>query len=123
MKHFAAVIIALLFLIALASPQATAQGKKTTITGTVVDTYCLVTMNMGGASHKKCAAQCVRNGSPLSIKEEKTGTVYLAAGQKNMVYASPLLEKYVEERVVARGTVYERDGVKMIVLDSVTPAR
>ena len=44
-------------------------------------------------------------------------------GQKNMVYASAGLEKYVEEKVTVKGTVYEKDGVKMIVVDSVSPAK
>ena len=88
-----------------------------------MDTYCLVTMNMGGKAHKQCAAKCVKNGSPLGIRDEKTGTVYLVAGQKNMVYASSRLEKYVEERVTVRGTVYEKDGVRMIVVDSATPVK
>lgn len=108
----------------LFSTPAQSQGKKASITGTVVDTYCLVTMNMGGPSHKKCGTECARGGSPLSIKEDKSGTVYLAAGhQKNMVFASAGLEQYIEERVAVHGTVYERDGIRMIVVDSVTPVK
>ena len=104
-------------------PQVRAQGKEKAITGTVVDVYCLVTMNMEGNAHKQCAATCVRNGAPLGIKEEKTGTIYLVAGQKKMVYASSGLEKFVEEKVTARGIVYERGGVKMMVVGSVEPVR
>ncbi len=101
-----------------------AKGKKGSITGTVVDTYCLVTMDMGGASHKSCAAACAKSGAPLAIKEEKTGIVYLTAGQqKNMTFAASGLDKYLEQRVTVRGTLYERDGLKMIVVDSVTPEK
>ena len=123
MKRFIAAVAIIATAGLFFSSPAQAGGKKGTITGTVVDTYCLVTMNMGGPGHKQCATNCAKNGSPLGIKEDKTGTVYLAAGQKNMLYASPGLEKYVEQRVTVQGTVYERDGVKMIVVDSAAPAK
>ncbi len=104
----------------LLTTTAKAQSKKTSVTGTVVDTYCLVTMNMTAKPHVKCATTCAKNGAPLAIKEDKTGTVYLAAGQKNMLYASSGLDKYLEGHVTVKGTVYERDGIRMIIVDSVT---
>ncbi len=123
MKHSIAAVSMLALAGLLSIAPAHAQGKKGSITGTVVDTYCLVTMDMGGGSHKQCAAKCAKSGSPLGIKEEKTGTVYLASGQKNMLYASSGLEKYLEEKVTVQGTVYEKDGLKMIVVDSAAPAK
>jgi hypothetical protein len=102
---------------------ADAQPKKVAITGTVVDKYCEATMGMGGPSHKQCATECVKHGSPLGIKEDKTGNVYLLAGQKGMLYASSGLEKYVEERVTVRGTEFQKDGLKVIVVDSAVPAK
>jgi hypothetical protein len=123
MKQFVVAVAAAALVGLLYSNPLQAQGKKDAITGTVVDTYCLVTMNMGGKAHKQCAATCVKNGSPLGIKEEKSGTVYLVAGQKNMLYASSGMEKYVEERVTVRGTVYEKDGLRMIVVESATPVK
>ncbi len=101
-----------------------AMGKKKAITGTVADAYCLVTMDMGGSSHTKCATTCATNGGPLALKEDKTGIVYLLAGHgKNMTYASSGLEKYLEKRVTVEGTVFERDGLKMMVVDSATPVK
>lgn len=124
MKRFIAVVVAAAIVGVFSPIPSKAQEKnETTITGTVVDTYCLVTMAMGGQAHKQCAAMCAKNGAPLSIKEDKTGTLYLAAGQKNMVYASSGLEKYVEEKVTVKGKVYEKEGVKMIVVASVAPVK
>ncbi len=124
MKNIIVLIVAAVTVSLMIAGQAEAQGKKRTITGTVVDAYCHVTMNMGGTSHKKCAEACIRNGSPVAIKEDKTGTIYLAAGhQKNMTFASSGLEKYLEEHVAVSGTVYERDGVRMIVVESAAPAK
>jgi hypothetical protein len=123
MKRFLEVAVTVLVVGGLSMTPSRAQGKDRSMTGTVVDTYCLVTMGMGGKAHKQCAMMCARNGAPLSIKEEKTGALYLIAGQKNMVYASAGLEQYVEEKVTVKGKVYERDGVKMIVVDAVAPAR
>ncbi|MDE3056785.1 MAG: hypothetical protein KGJ59_02370 [Bacteroidota bacterium] len=123
MKRFIVVVALAAFPGLFLSHSVHAQGKKVTITGTVEDTYCLLTMNMSGSAHKQCAANCAKNGSPLSIKEAKTGTLYLAAGQKNMLYASPGLEKYVEERVTVSGKVYRKNGVTMILVESVSPAK
>jgi predicted lipoprotein with Yx(FWY)xxD motif len=123
MKSLISFIAAAAFLGLLCSTPLQAQGKKKAVTGIVVDTYCLVTMNMGGEAHKQCAATCAKNGAPLGIKEDKTGAIYLVAGQKNMLYASSGLEKYVEDRVTARGTVYEKDGLRMIVVESATPVK
>jgi len=124
MKRFMgiALVIAAVVLF-FANPAYSQEKKDVTMTGTVIDTYCHVTMGMGGQAHKKCAEMCAKNGSPLSIKEEKSGTLYLAAGQKNMVYAPSGLEKYVEEKVTVKGKLYEKDGVKMIVVESVSAAQ
>lgn len=123
MKHSIVVAVIVVFAGIFTEQAVYAQGKKATITGTVVDTYCLLTMDMSGSSHKQCAANCAKNGSSLSIKEDKTGTLYLAASQKNMLYASPGLEKYVEERVTVSGKVYKKNGVTMILVESVSPAK
>jgi hypothetical protein len=123
MKHVTVILTALALAPILALPMAQAQGKKVTITGTVVDTYCLVTMGMEGSDHRQCATQCAKNGSPLGITDDRTGALYLTVGQKDMVYASPRLERYVERKVTVHGTVYEKDGLKMIVVDSATPSK
>jgi predicted lipoprotein with Yx(FWY)xxD motif len=108
----------------LAAGNVQAMGKKKAITGTVVDTYCLVTMNMGGKSHVKCATACAENGAPLGLKEDNTGTVYLVARHaKNMTYAPFPLQKYLEQHVTVSGTVFERDGLKMIDVDTATPVK
>ena len=124
MKNIILILLGVVTMTVLTADQSQAQGKRRTITGTVVDTYCLVTMNMGGESHKKCAEACVRNGSPVAIKEDRTGTIYLAAGhQKNMTFAPSGLEKYLEERVTVDGTVYEKNGIRMIVVESAAPVK
>jgi hypothetical protein len=124
MKQLIVLIVAVAVSGMFPSHSAEAGGRKTAITGTVVDTYCLITMDMGGKSHTSCATTCVKSGAPLAIKEDKTGTVYLTAGhEKNMTFASSGLEQYVEQHVTVRGTLYERDGLKMIVVDSAAPAK
>ena len=124
MKKTLMLVVAAAFASLFIAHNVQAMGKKKAITGTVVDTYCLVTMNMGGASHVKCGTSCAENGAPLGVKEDKTGTVYLVAGHnKNMTFAPSGLQKYLEQRVTVNGTVFERDGLKMIVVDSAAPAK
>ncbi len=122
MKKLVVIIAAVAVAGLFAMDNVGAMGKKKAITGTVVDTYCLVTMDMGGTSHAKCATSCAENGAPLGVKEDGTGTVYLLAGHnKNMSFAPSGLQKYLEQHVTVNGTLFERDGLKMIVVDSVAP--
>lgn len=101
-----------------------AQDKaEKTITGTVVDTYCLITMKMSGQAHKKCAAICAKNGVPIGIKEDKTGIIYLAQSQKDMMFAAPKLMDYLEERVTVKGTVHEQGGMKVVLIESISKAK
>lgn len=102
--------------------QAGSKGERS-ITGTVVDSYCAVTMNMGGPKHKGCAAACVKNGSPIAIEDEKTGALYLTASAKGMGFAKAPLEQYLEQRVTVKGTVHEEKGMKYILVSSVSPAK
>lgn len=103
----------------LSSALVLAQDKPATITGTVVDTYCFIAMDMSGKGHKKCAEACAKNGAPIGILEERTGTIYLAQSQKDMMYAPPLLVEYLEEKVTVKGKVHEKGGMKVILVESV----
>jgi hypothetical protein len=98
-------------------------GKVITIIGEVVETQCYVSGLTGpgkGMSHKDCAVKCARGGIPLSILEEKTGDLYLA-GQTRVAMkgAYDILFPFIAEKVKVTGRVFEKGGMKLLIIKSV----
>jgi len=98
-------------------------GKQITIVGEVVESQCYITGLNGpgkGLSHKDCALKCAKGGIPLSILEDKTGTLYLAGqSKKAMTGATELLLPFVAEKVKVTGRVFEKGGMKMLLISKV----
>ena len=99
-------------------------GKQITVVGEVVESQCYITGLNGpgtGLSHKECALKCAKGGIPLSILEDKTGTLYLAGqSKKAMAGATELLLPFVAEKVKVTGRVYEKGGIKMLLISKVS---
>ncbi len=98
-------------------------GKQITIIGEVVESQCYITGLTGpgkGLSHKECALKCAKGGIPLSILEDKTGTLYLA-GQTKKAQSSAyeLLLPFVAEKVKVTGRAFEKGGMKMLLISKV----
>jgi hypothetical protein len=100
------------------------KGKQITIVGEVVDSQCYITGLTGpgmGADHKECALSCAKGGIPLSILEDRTGKLYLAGQTKKaMAGANELLMPYVAEKVKVTGRVFEKGGMKMVLISKVS---
>lgn len=98
-------------------------GKQITIVGEVVESQCYITGLNGpgkGVSHKECALRCAKGGIPLSILEDKTGTLYLAGqSKKAMAGANELLIPYIAEKVKVTGRLFEKGGMKMLLISKV----
>jgi hypothetical protein len=98
-------------------------GKQITIVGEVVESQCYITGLNGpgkGPAHKECALKCAKGGIPLSILEDKTGTLYLAGqSQKAMAGANELLIPLIAEKVKITGRVFEKGGMKMLLISKV----
>lgn len=56
---------------AAAHKQALAGGKRTTVTGEVVDVSCYLQLGKRGAAHVECGSKCVANGQPLGIVDRQ----------------------------------------------------
>ena len=124
MKQTFIVALALLTFSGIALSQQ--NGKQVTIVGEVVDSQCYITGLNGpgkGAAHKECALSCAKGGIPLSILDEKTGKLYLAGQTKKaMSGANELLMPFVAEKVKVSGRVFERGGIKMLLISKVSKA-
>jgi hypothetical protein len=99
------------------------KGKAVTIVGEVVETQCYVSGLTGpgkGPSHKECALKSAKQGIPLSILDEKTGMVYLAGqSKKAQSGANDLLIPFVAEKVLVNGRVFEKGGMKLLLIGKV----
>ncbi len=52
------------------------QPAQKSVTGTLEDSYCYGSMGAKGASHKKCAIECVKKGIPVSLVDSD-GNIYV----------------------------------------------
>src|SRR5215813_1636722 len=94
----------------------------TTLKGEVVDMHCFVTRHGGegrGAAHAGCANGCLARAVTAGFVASD-GKVYLLFDEK----LSPVKEKIAGlagKPVSLTGTVVERDGVRGIVLKTISP--
>ena len=125
-RSFRAFLAALLFAgLAAATAQA---GKiydkptRVTVTGEVIDTWCYVTEIMygEGTAHHQCAVWCAVGGIPVSIAD-KDGNVYvvLKVEGDGANVANPSIIKIQTHQVTVEGDLYERDGVKYLIVTQV----
>jgi len=93
-------------------------NKEVTIKGTVVEPFCLITMNMKGEGHRECAANCAKAGMNLAILDEK-GKLYSILPKEAVTNPNQFILDYVEKTVTVSGTLYESGGVSYIVVKEV----
>ena len=96
-------------------------AKEITFTGHVVDTGCYMSHDSKGGKHEACATSCAKNGVPLAILDEATGTLYIpvASDHKN---PNTKLMPFIEKNVKVTGTLLEKGGVKGLALKTVDAA-
>ncbi|MFN7918577.1 MAG: hypothetical protein U0Q16_00680 [Bryobacteraceae bacterium] len=97
-------------------------ASELTLTALVVDTGCYVSHNTKGPQHVNCATACAKNGVPLALLEEKSGTVYLpiAVDHKN---PNTKLMPFIEKQVKVTGVLIEKGGIKGIAVKTVEAAK
>lgn len=114
MKYF--VGAALLAAVAGFGMLAQAEDKKeeVEIQGEVVDLACWLEEGKMGPEHAKCAASCVKGGTPAGIVTDG-GQVYLVVihGKEGK---SPL--EHVGSKVTVKGRTVERGGMNGIIASS-----
>lgn len=92
-----------------------------TITGEVMDTFCYATKDAQGKEHAQCASSCIKAGVPVAIRTAE-GKLYFPLREDHKP-ANALFEKYGGVVVKTSGPVYEKSGVKFIVVASVEPVK
>ncbi len=117
--------IATLAGVAMAAPANAATGatgQRVSITGEVIDSWCYITeiMYAEGTAHHQCALWCAAGGIPVGILGDD-GQVYMVLkleGDATSV-ANPAILKIQTHRVTVDGDVYDRDGIRYLVVNEV----
>jgi hypothetical protein len=111
------------FVLLAASPESAplpvTPGRPVSIRGEVVEVSCFLRDGRRGVGHKSCALTCLKNGGELGIVEDGSGNLYLLAGRSPATNPSQPVIELVAEHVAATGTLYERAGSRILVIDNV----
>lgn len=99
-----------------------AAGKRVTVTGEVIDSWCYLTEIMFpvGTAHHQCAVWCAAGGIPVGIRGDD-GKVYmvLKMGSDTTNVANPAVLKIQTHRITAVGDHYRRDGIDYLLVNEV----
>jgi hypothetical protein len=128
----AAGMLAIAILVISMNAQTASQGQsadltpsksvKLTVRGYVRDIACLMKFNEALKPSNDCALMCARAGSPL-ILVTKEGTIYIPISESipdtsQRDKLMPLVGSYVE----VTGDMYERAGIKALVIEQIKKA-
>jgi len=107
--------------LAAATSAADSKPKAATLTGLVIDTGCYLSHDTKGEKHIPCATRCAKDGVPLAILEDVTGTVYLpvALDHKN---PNTKLIPFIEKKIKVTGSVLEKGAMKGVIIRTVEAA-
>ena len=115
-------IAAAVLMAASVSGAGAAEARRVTVTGEIIDTWCYVTeiMYALGTAHHQCAVWCALGGIPVSIRGDD-GNLYviLKVEDDDRSVANPGIVRIQTHKVTAEGDLYERDGVRYLIVTQV----
>lgn len=122
MKRIAMLAAAIFTATIFAATANAAAGKRITVTGEVIDSWCYITQIMypEGTAHHQCALWCAAGGIPVGIRGDD-GKVYLVLkiGGDTTSVASPAVLRIQTHRVTVDAELIERDGMNYLLIDKV----
>ena len=121
-----AVLAAVLSLMIVPVGVQASEGTRIQVTGEIIDTWCYYSGVMGspdavvGSAHHTCALWCSAGGIPVGVLAED-GTVYMVLKVEDdaQTAGGDTLLSLAAHTVEADGMLYERDGLKYIVVSDV----
>ncbi len=108
-------------LVAMAAPAQAATGQRVSVTGEIVDTWCYVSeiMFSTGTAHHQCAVWCAVGGIPVSIKDANGDVFVILRIEDEDPVDNPRVVQIQTHEVTVNGDLYERDGVKYLIVTQV----
>ncbi len=89
--------------------------------GEIVDMSCYIASGAKGPDHADCAKSCVKGGQPMGLLTDE-GDLYLLAKDNGATESFEALKDLAGEKAEVKGTMTERNGVKMVVVKESTKA-
>jgi hypothetical protein len=110
----------------VAAGPAAAEGTRVTVTGEAIDTWCYYSGVMGGpdavvgTAHHTCALWCSAGGIPVGLLGDD-GQVYMVLKIEgdDASNGGDTQLKFASHQITADGMLYERDGIKYLVVANV----
>lgn len=96
-----------------------AMAASKSVTGTLEDSFCYVSMGAHGPSHKACATSCAKKGIPVALVEKGTDKMYIILPPKNDTTLPAGVINNMEEEVTVTGDEYEKGGITYLTAASV----
>ena len=122
MNRWSGPVAAILLVFAVGNTANAVVPQRVRVTGEIIDTWCYVTEIMFGlgTAHHQCAIWCAVGGIPVSILGED-GNVYviLKIEDEDSNVANPRVVKIQSHVVTVDGDLYERDGVRYLIVTQV----
>jgi len=109
----------LLCIVATAVAMPLLASQQVTVRGEVVDSVCWIKNGARGADHRDCAQMCADGGIPLALLEEGTDELIWLASKQSMKGANEELKAHASHTVEITGEWAERDGTKILIIDSI----
>jgi hypothetical protein len=94
-------------------------AAEKTVTGTLEDSFCYVTMGAHGSGHKKCATECAKKGIPVSLVEKGGDNMYVLLPPKNDESLPDSVLDKMEDQVTVTGNAFNKGGVNYLTVNSV----
>jgi len=112
--------LAVLFgLAASAGLATTSLAAEKSVTGTLEDSFCYITMGAHGADHKKCATECAKKGIPVALVDKASGDIYVLLPPKNGAALPDDVIARMEEEVTVTGDSFSKGGTNYLTVKSV----
>lgn len=96
-----------------------ALAAEKSVTGTLEDSFCFVTMGAHGADHKSCAMKCAKKGIPVALVEKGTDNIFVLLPPKNDTALPDDVISRMEDEVTVTGDAYNKGGVNYLTVKSV----
>lgn len=112
----------LLCIVAIVAAMPSVAAQQVTVRGEVVDSVCWIKNGDSGrgADHRGCAQTCADGGIPLALLQEETNELIWLASSESMQGANEQLKAHASHTVEITGEWAERDGARILVIDTVT---
>jgi len=98
---------------------ALATAAEKSVTGTLEDSFCYVTMGAHGPGHKACAVGCAKKGIPVALVEKGTDKMYILLPPKNDSSLPDDVISKMEDEVTITGDEYDKGGISYLTATSV----